>query len=93
MWGIYDDLSMDLTQTKIKEAKKSGADYLCVTCVYCQLQFDRVQQMMITKRGANGQLPAILFPQLLGLALGIDEATLGINQNTLDINGIVNYLS
>ena len=93
MWGIYDDLSMDLTETKIKEAKKSGADYLCVACVYCQLQFDRVQQAMINQRGANGQLPAILFPQLLGLALGIDEATLGINQNALDINGILNYLS
>ena len=93
MWGVYDDLSMDLTASKIKEARKSGADYFCVACVYCQLQFDRVQHMMIKRRGANGQLPAILFPQLLGLALGIDEETLGINQNTLDINGILSYLS
>jgi heterodisulfide reductase subunit B len=93
MWGIYDDLSMDLTRSKIKEAKKSGADYLCVACVYCQLQFDRVQQMMVTRRGVNNQLPAILFPQLLGLALGIDEETLGINHNKLDLNGILNYFS
>ncbi len=93
MWGIYDDLSMDLTESKIKEAKKSGADYLCVACVYCQLQFDRVQQMMITRRGVNDQLPSILFPQLLGLALGIDEGTLGINHNKLDLNGILNYFS
>ena len=49
--------------------------------------------MMITRRGVNDQLPAILFPQLLGLALGIDEETLGINYNLLDLNGILNYFS
>lgn len=93
MWGIYDDLSMDLTAHKIKEAKKSGADYLCVACVYCQLQFDRVQQLMMSRRGANDQLPAILFPQLLGLALGIDEGALGIDRNRLDLNSILIYFS
>jgi heterodisulfide reductase subunit B len=93
MWGVYDDLSMDLTESKIKAAKRSGADYLCVACVYCQLQFDRVQQMMITRRGGDNQLPSILFPQLLGLVLGIDEGTLGLNLNKLDLYGVLNYFS
>ncbi|OGP60379.1 MAG: hypothetical protein A2V65_08830, partial [Deltaproteobacteria bacterium RBG_13_49_15] len=66
MWGIYDDLSMDLTESKIKKAKISGADFICASCVYCQLQFDRVQQFILSKRSANGNLPSILFPQLLG---------------------------
>ncbi len=93
MWGIYDELSMDLTQNKITHAEKSGADYLCVTCVYCQLQFDRVQQMLITRRDFETILPSILYPQLLGLGLGIDSEVLGIHQNRLELSGILSFLS
>ena len=93
MWGIYDELSMDLTEKKIDEARQAGADYLCVACVYCQLQFDRVQSILISKRSAKHYLPSILYPQLLGLVLGIDEEVLGINQNKLDLSGIMSCLS
>jgi len=91
--GIDDDLSMDLTQKKINNARQSGADYLCTACVYCQLQFDQVQKMMISRRNAKHQLASILYTQLLGLSLGIDEEQLGINLNELDISRIVNFLS
>jgi heterodisulfide reductase subunit B len=93
MWGIYDDLSMDLTEKKIIQAGQSGADYLCVACVYCQLQFDRVQKVLISRRAAKTQLPSILYPQLLGLGLGIESEVLGINQNKMDLNGILGFLS
>jgi heterodisulfide reductase subunit B len=93
MWGINDDLSMDLTQKKIADARESGADYLCVACPFCQLQFDRVQKMLIARRNVNGRLPSILYTQLLGLSLGIDPEALGINKNELDISGILNFLS
>ena len=93
MWGIYDELSMDLTGKKIDEAIQTGADYLCVACVYCQLQFDRVQSILISKRSEKHYLPSILYPQLLGLVLGIDEEVLGLNQNKLDLSGITSYLS
>lgn len=91
--GIDDDLSMDLTQKKINNARQSGADYLCTACVYCQLQFDQVQKMMISRRNAKHQLASILYTQLLGLSLGIDEEQLGINLNELDISRIINFLS
>lgn len=92
-WGIDDDLSMDLTQKKTKDASQSGADYLCVACAYCQLQFDRVQKMLLAKRGENNGLPSILFTQLLGLSLGVDLETLGIGQSELDTTGITHFLS
>jgi heterodisulfide reductase subunit B len=93
MWGINDDLSMDLTQKKIADARESGADYLCVACPFCQLQFDRVQKMLIARRNVNGRLPSILYTQLLGLSLGIDPEALGINKNELDISGILDFIS
>ena len=92
IWGTNDELSMDLTEKKIIDAKQSGADYLCVSCPFCQLQFDKVQKMLLSKRSLKQHLPSILVTQLLGLSLGIDGAVLGIDQNELDMNSIVNFL-
>jgi heterodisulfide reductase subunit B len=90
--GVNDDLSMDLMEKKLSNGKESGADYLCVACPYCQLQFDRVQSMMISQRGRNGSLPSILYTQLLGLSMGIDADALQIEANELDISGIKGFL-
>jgi heterodisulfide reductase subunit B len=84
---------MDLTQKKTKNAREAGADFICVACAYCQLQFDRVQKMLLSKRGKDKGLPSILLTQLLGLSLGIDSKTLGIDQNELDAMGITHFLS
>ncbi|MBU4099889.1 MAG: CoB--CoM heterodisulfide reductase iron-sulfur subunit B family protein [Proteobacteria bacterium] len=88
--GINDDLSMNLTKNKLTDGKRSGADYLCTACPWCHLQFDSVQKMMIEQQRINNHLPAILFPQLLGLAMGIDKQALGINMNQIDISAIGN---
>ncbi len=93
LWGINDDLSMDLTEKKLSDGKKSGADYLCTACPYCQIQFDTVQKMILAKRGGNHHLPSILYPQLLGLSLGIDRDTLGLGMNQMDITSIKGFLS
>lgn len=91
--GINDDLSMNLTEKKLTDGKKAGADYLCTACPWCHLQFDSVQKMMLEQRRLNNHLPAILFPQLLGLAMGIDKETLGISMNQIDISLIETSLS
>ena len=90
--GSNDELSMDLTERKLAGAKESGADYLCVGCPWCQVQFDTVQEMISSQRGGNHRLPSILYPQLLGLAMGIDAKALGLRMNTLDISGLEHHL-
>jgi len=91
--GVNDELSMDLTEKKLVNGKESGADYLCVGCPWCQVQFDTVQEMMTSQRSTNHRLPSILYPQLLGLAMGIDGDTLGIKMNKIDISGIEAFFS
>ena len=89
--GINDNLSLDLTQKKLSDGKKSGADYLCTACPYCQMQFDTVQKVNLVKDGSDAQLPAILYPQLLGLSMGIDRETLGLAMNQLPLDGIEDF--
>lgn len=93
IWGINDGLSLELTNNKLKDAKESGADYLCVACPFCQLQFDRVKKISLPMGNGKHQIPSILYTQLLGLCLGIDAGILGINKNELDVRGIMNLLS
>lgn len=85
VWGINDDLSLNLTQKKLEDAKKAEADFLCTACPYCQMQFDTVQEKILLSRAGNVQLPSLVYPQLLGLSMGIDSQLLGLSMNRLPI--------
>jgi len=86
LWGIHDELSTEITLKKLRNGRESGANYLCTACTYCQIQFDTVQQMILSQRGLNHPLPSILYPQLLGLSMGIDPETLGLKMNKIPIS-------
>jgi heterodisulfide reductase subunit B len=91
--GINDELSMDLTLKKLNDGKASGAEYLCVACPYCHLQFDKVQKMILSQRNVNHPLPSILYPQLLGLSMGMSEKSLGLEMNEIPISTIEELLT
>lgn len=90
--GVNDALSINLTEKKLADAGQSGAAYMCVACPYCQMQFETAQQTMAADPGTNPVLPSVLFPQILGLAMGIEGRKLGINMNLIDISGIESFL-
>jgi heterodisulfide reductase subunit B len=92
LWGINDELSMDLTDKKLKDGKESGADYICVACPYCHIQFDTVQKKIIAQRGTNHLVPSILYPQLLGLSMGIGREVLGLKMNQIPFSDVEKLL-
>jgi heterodisulfide reductase subunit B len=91
--GTHDELSLDFTQKKLTDAKGAGAHYIATGCTFCQVQFDTVQKMMESDRGSNHHLPSILYPQLLGLCLGINKEALGLDSNEIDITGVADFLA
>lgn len=93
LWGINDELSMDLTSKKLTDGKQSGADYVCVACPYCHIQFDRVQKEILSQRNMNPLLPSILYPQLLGLTMGIDKEILGLGMNEISIREVESLIT
>ncbi|MGD9174945.1 MAG: heterodisulfide reductase-related iron-sulfur binding cluster, partial [Desulfobacterales bacterium] len=92
MTGINDQLARDMTQNKIDSALEAGAQFICTACPYSQLQFDGVQKRMVPQPNNGAPIAPILYPQLLGLSMGIDEKTLGIAQNEIDISEITSFL-
>ena len=65
--GRDERISDLLMAKKVSSARASGADVMATACTYCQLQF-----------GREGSFSAVLFPQLLGLALGLAPGDLGL---------------
>ncbi len=80
--GINDELSHTLLKEKITGAQSAGAEFISPICSYCHLQFDTAQKNLPQNSDNEKILPVLLYPQLLGLCLGIDEKTLGISKNS-----------
>jgi heterodisulfide reductase subunit B len=87
IWGSNDEMSMNILQRKISNARQAGADVLCTACANCQLQFDKVQKMMVADRGLGRPMPSLSFIQLLGLSLGLDPASLDLDSQVLQAVG------
>lgn len=66
-------MSGGMAQAKIADALESGAELLCTACPHCHLRFDAVQA-----GSPEPTLPALLYTQLLGLALGLPAQSLGL---------------
>ena len=78
---------------KLEDGKDAGAHYLCVACPYCQIQFDTIQEGIAAKEGVDHRLPSLLYPQLLGLCMGVDTKTLGLEANQVPIQDIAKFLA
>ena len=90
--GINDLLAMDMAAKKIASARDAGANYICTACPYTHIQFDWVQSQMAANSTNWEPLAPILYPQLLGLCMGIDETTLGLSNNRLELTDISSFL-
>ena len=90
--GINDQLAMEMARKKIDSAKAAGANYICTACPYTQLQLDKVQTYWSAGADRVDMLAPILYPQLLGLSMGIDEKILGLAKHEIDISDITSYL-
>ncbi|MBR9980643.1 MAG: CoB--CoM heterodisulfide reductase iron-sulfur subunit B family protein [Desulfatitalea sp.] len=93
LMGVNDALSKKLTAGKLADARSAGADYLSVACPWCQIQFDTVQKRMEAEGLTDADLPSILYPQLLGLAMGLSEEALGLSGNEKEIRGVNAFIA
>ena len=90
--GVNDRLARDMALNKLNSARQAGAPYICTACPYTHLQFDWVQNEMADGSEDPDPVVPILYPQLLGLSMGIDEKALGLDENRLELAGITSYL-
>jgi len=93
LWEKNNGLSLYLMHQKLEDAAQSGAQAICTACTYCQIQFDAIRADHLVDNSFRRQLPAILYPQLLGLCLQLPRESLGLGENKLDAAWILKYLN
>ena len=68
----------------IESAQKCGAEMIVTACPLCQFNVEERQGKIAEGRGDFKTLPVVYFTELLGLALGLGEASLDMGRHTVD---------
>jgi heterodisulfide reductase subunit B2 len=90
--GVNDEVSLQRTRDKIKKSREAGADYLCTACPFCHLQFETAQKRPLSSEGSEKPVAPLLYTQLLGLSLGIEEERLWSREDSVDSRDIRSYI-
>jgi len=88
-----EETALQLAKMKLESAKKAGADCLITICPFCEVMFDTQQLKIASETGVSYDLPALFYPQLLGLSMGMKPDDLGISMNRVPASRMMGYLS
>jgi len=68
-------------------AAARGADAIATVCPMCQMNLEAHQKKISRRRKQDLAITIVYLPQLLGLALGMDEEAVELSQNLSVSNG------
>ena len=81
--GIYmfhENVSFAMSADVLAFAKAAEANIVAVGCPFCQLLLDLYQEKLEAIKKTSFNLPIVFFTQLMGLAMGLDRAELGLEK-------------
>lgn len=90
--AMDENISFSMANKKLSSIKDAGADAISLICPFCSVMYDNNQPAIESKFGKAYNLPVLYYPQLLGLALGIDKKELGFNMNRVKIDPLIKKL-
>lgn len=73
-------VGLRLVEILLREAKAAGADALVTTCPLCQYNLEVYQDRIAKSGKTDVRLPILYFTQMLGLAFGLEDDALGMDQ-------------
>jgi heterodisulfide reductase subunit B len=90
---VNEPLAIRLARDKVKSMKESGAEFATVVCPACGNQLDLQQLGLKQSYGETYDLPVLLYPQILGLAMGMSESDVGLGMNRVSAKPILEHLT
>lgn len=90
---VNEELAIRLARDKLKSMKEAGAVFITVVCPACGNQLDLQQIGLKDSYGEVYDLPVLLYPQILGLAMGMDEEAVGLGMNRVPADPILEHLT
>jgi heterodisulfide reductase subunit B len=88
--GVNEKIALQLAKDKLGHIRSVGAQALITICPFCHIMYDtnelRIEKMFNEQYG----IPVLHYPQLLGLAMGIQPNELGFNELRVDVSKMLN---
>jgi heterodisulfide reductase subunit B len=84
MTQISQEVALELIRRLLKNASDYDADVIVTLCPMCQLNLDAYQESVNRHFKTDFNIPILYFTQLIGLAMGIAPAELGIGKEFVD---------
>lgn len=81
---IKPDIVVDLCIPIVEAALEVGADAIVVACPMCQANLDTRQAEISKKMGRPIKIPIVYFSQVVGYALGLGSAELGLKKHIVN---------
>lgn len=87
--AIDEDISLRMSRDKLECVKTSGADAINLICPFCSVMYDDNQRRIEKAFEAEYSIPVLYYPQILGLAAGLEARELGLNMNRVSTAGLL----
>lgn len=88
----HPESALSLSATKLKAVQGLGVDGFIDSCPSCHMIFDAKQEASAKATGQKLSVPVLYYSQLLGLAMGLDEKTLGLHLNKSAVEKIIDKI-
>jgi heterodisulfide reductase subunit B len=79
--GVEEDIALSMAKDKLDHVTANDVDALVTICPFCSIMYEDNQKKIESKFHVDYHLPVLYYPQVLGLALGIDPKELGFRLN------------
>jgi len=86
--AVREDVAKAMTWKKL-EVLAGRVDALVLVCPFCGIMYDRYQKVMADELERELNVPVLYYPQLLGLALGVNPEDLGFDINAISVEGLL----
>ena len=92
--AVDEGLALSISKQKLDAIRARGADAIVLVCPFCSIMYDSSQKKIETENQVEYGLPVLFYPQLLGLAMGMDpKKDLGFQMNRVKANDLLDRIT
>ena len=93
MLAIDEQVALAMSQRKLEHVRAQQADAMVLVCPFCNVMYEGNQRKIEKVFQKEYKLPILYYPQLLGLALGIEPDELGMKMNRVKATELVKKIN
>ncbi|HNT33530.1 MAG TPA: CoB--CoM heterodisulfide reductase iron-sulfur subunit B family protein [bacterium] len=91
--AVDENLALAITKEKLDTIKKQKADGIVLICPFCSIMYDTNQKKIEKDFESVYSIPVLFYPQLLGLAFGMDPKNLGFQMNRVKTKELLDRIA